>query len=94
MPNRLYVANLPEDVTASTLQELFEPYGFVMDVKVVASAGLGEPRTFALVTMATDESASVALRALNGASLHGALICVQEAPAEPPGTRSASGGGA
>jgi RNA recognition motif-containing protein len=91
MPNRLYVTNLPEDLAASTLEELFEPYGFVMDVKVVAGEGLGEPRRSAFVTMATDESANVALRALIGANLHGVLIQVQEARAEP-GTRPASGG--
>lgn len=84
MQNRLYVGNLARDVPVSTLQELFEPFGFVMDVKLV-SGGAKAPESLgsALVTMATDESAGAAMRALNGASLHGLTIQVLEAQARP-----------
>jgi RNA recognition motif-containing protein len=77
MQNRLYVGNLAGDVAASSLQELFESHGFVMDVKLVAGKEVGQRHGFAFVTMATDESAMAAMKALNGTSLHGSLITVQ-----------------
>jgi len=88
MENKLYVGNLAGDVGASTVQELFEPYGFVMDVKLTAGEAGRAPGS-ALVTMATDEAAEAAIRALNGTSLHGLGIRV-EAAAE----RHARSGGA
>jgi RNA recognition motif-containing protein len=88
MENRLYVGNLAGDVVASTVQELFEPYGFVMDVKLT-TGGDGQAPGSALVTMATDEAARAAIRALNGTILHGLVIQV-----EPARGRRGSGGAA
>ena len=76
MENRLYVGNLAGDVAASTVQELFEPYGFVMDVKLTTD-GAGRAPGFAVVTMATDEAAGAAIRGLNGTNLHGLVIRVE-----------------
>jgi RNA recognition motif-containing protein len=88
MQNRVYVGNLGENVAASTLQELFEPYGFVMDVKMVKGENSERIVGSALVTMATDESATAAITALNGAALNGASIKVEAsggpAPVEGP----------
>jgi len=86
MENRLYVGNLAGDVVASTVQELFEPYGFVMDVKLT-TRGAGEAPGSALVTMATDEAAGAAIRGLNGRTLNGLVIQV-----EPAEGRTGSGG--
>jgi len=90
MQNRLYVGNLTPDVAASTLQELFEPFGFVMDVKLEESSGAEAGPRSALVTMATDEAAGAARRALDGSRLHGVLIRVELAetgkPLGPPGS--------
>jgi RNA recognition motif-containing protein len=82
MQNRLYVGNLARDVAASTLQELFEPYGFVMDVKLAASDKAGVSLGHAWVTMATDEAAMAAARALDGTRLHGVAVKVEPAPVE------------
>ena len=76
MQNRLYIGNLAVDVATSTLQELFEPHGFVMDVKLVRADKTGAIPARAIVTMARDESARAAMSALNGASLHGLLITI------------------
>jgi RNA recognition motif-containing protein len=92
MQNRLYVGNLAGGVAASTLQEIFEPHGFVMDVQVVAGDKAGQGRGFAFVTMATDESARAAMRALNGTSLHGLMIKVEEARADGSERHAGSGG--
>ena len=79
MQNILYVGNLAGDVAASSLQELFESHGFVMDVKLIGGDEAGQRCGFAFVTMATDESAMAAVKALNRTSLHGAVITVEVA---------------
>jgi RNA recognition motif-containing protein len=91
MQNRLQVGNLAGDVAASTLQELFEPHGYVMDVKLMACDKTRSTCGFAVVMMAKDESARAAMKALNGASLHGLSITVEmardEASHSPTGSR-------
>jgi RNA recognition motif-containing protein len=81
--NRLYIGNLAADVAASTLQELFEPYGYVMDVKL-APPDKTRPCGCAFVIMANDESAMAAMKVLNGTALHGLSITVEVAPDEGP----------
>jgi RNA recognition motif-containing protein len=92
MQNRLYVGNLAGDVAASTLQELFEPHGYVMDVKLVVRDKPGGAGGFALVMMANDESARAAMNALNGSSLHGLSITVEMAQEESTPSRTPSRG--
>ena len=82
MKNRLYVGNVAEDVSAAALQELFEPYGFVMDVKLLTVGNAAEAVRVAFVILATDESAEAAVRALNGSFLHGVAIQVEVAREE------------
>jgi RNA recognition motif-containing protein len=82
MQNRLFVGNLVRGVSATTLQELFEPFGFVMDVKLVDGGNGNEALGFAFVIMATDEAARSAMAGLNGVSLHGAAIRVEVAQAD------------
>ena len=82
MVNRLYVGNLGSQVAISTLQELFEPYGFVMDVKLVAPGKTDHTLRHAWVTMATDESDLAAARALNGICFQGVVLRVEEAHTE------------
>jgi RNA recognition motif-containing protein len=85
MQNRLYVGNLAEDVAATSLQDLFGAHGFVMDVKLVRGSKTGRPNGYAMVTMATDESAKAAMSALHGTNLHGFIITVQVATDEGVG---------
>ena len=82
MKDRLYIANLAEDVSAAALQELFEPHGFVMDVKLLTVGKAAQAVHVAFVILATDESAEVAVRVLNGALLHGVAIRVEVAREE------------
>ncbi len=85
MKNRLYVGNLAKDVSAGALQELFEPHGFVMDVKVTTEGKAAEAVRVAFVILATDESAEAAVKALNGSFLHGVAIRVEVAREEGDG---------
>jgi len=79
MQNRLYVGNLAEDVAATTLHDLFGAHGFLMDVKLVRGGKTGRLAGYAMVTMATDQSAKSAMMALRGTNLHGVIIAVQVA---------------
>ena len=79
MQNRLHVRNLARDVSAGALQELFEPHGFVVDVKLVTAGKAAGTAAVAFVIMATDESAEAAINALNGSTLHGVVIRVETA---------------
>ena len=92
MQNRLYIGNLAGDVAASTLQDLFERHGFVMDVKLVPGDKTGRSLRSGYVTMATDEAARTAMGALNGASLHGLVIKVEEASPDAPDALNGAGG--
>jgi hypothetical protein len=91
MQNRLYIENLASDVAVTTLQELFGPHGFVMDVRLVSGSKAFQSHGFAFVTMATDESANAAMRALNGVQLHGLVVKVNvagETGAAPVGSQA------
>ena len=92
MENRLYIRNLAGQMTASTLQELFERHGFVVDVRLVRGRAPERPRAFGIVTMATGESARTAMGALNGTQLRGRVIRVEEACSSAAETARASGG--
>ena len=92
MQNRLYVGNLAWNVAVSSLQEIFESHGFVMDVKLIACAEARPRRGFACVTMATDESATAGVKALNGTSLHGTGLTVRVARRKEADGRERSGG--
>ena len=81
MQNRLYVGNLAMDVTAGSRQELFEPYGFVMDARLISSTEAGSRRA-TFVSMATDGWAPTAIIALDGADLEGVAIIVKVAHQE------------
>ena len=92
MQNTLYVGNLAWDVAASSLQELVEPHGFVMDIKLVTGNKAGQALGFAFFTMATDESAREVMKAPNGDRLHAVLIKVEAARAEGAGGHAGAGG--
>jgi hypothetical protein len=78
MQNRFYVGNLAEGVAATTLHDL-GTHGFLMDVKLVRGGKTGRLAGYAMLTMATDESAKSAMMALRGTNLHGVMIAVQVA---------------
>jgi RNA recognition motif-containing protein len=69
MAKRLYVGNLPYDVTADDLRELFSKVGTVEDVHLPTDRQTGRPRGFAFVEMATDEQAKAAIHRYDGYTL-------------------------
>ena len=91
MSTKLYVGNLPFQVTETDLQDLFSQYGAVSEVHVVLDRVTARPRGFAFVTMADAEGAKAAIEALDSKDFQGRALTVNEA--RPPEPRSFGGGG-
>jgi cold-inducible RNA-binding protein len=79
MGNRLYVGNLSFQSNADTLRTTFAPFGSVTDVHVVADRESGQSRGFAFVTMGTPAEAAKAMAEVNGATVDGRALRVNEA---------------
>jgi hypothetical protein len=65
MPSKLYVSNLSQAATLSSMRELFSTCGEVLEVEFAAERGPRGPSA-AYVTMATSTGAERALNALHG----------------------------
>ena len=87
----IYVGNLTFDATEDQVRGLFEAYGPVDKVSIVTDRDTGQPRGFAFVEMADDDSAGKAMEALNGTNLGGRNLTVNEA--RPKTDRPRGGGG-
>jgi len=95
MGTRLYVGNLPYDTDEDSIKAFFEGGGGrkVNQVKIVTDRDTGRPRGFAFVEMADDGQAQSAINELNGQSLGGRTIVVNEAREPQRGGRGGGGGG-
>ena len=91
MGTKLYVGNLSFNTTENELQELFSQAGTVQEVSLMQDKFTGKSRGFAFVTMGSEEDAQNAISKLNGQTVEGRALTVNEArPREP---RPPSGGG-
>jgi RNA recognition motif-containing protein len=94
MAKKLYVGNMNYDTTEEKLREVFGAHGEVTSVNIVTDRDTGRPRGFAFVEMATDEAATAAIAALNGQSVDGRQLRIDEArPRRSGGNRGGYGGG-
>ena len=91
MGKKLYVGNLSYDMTNSTLEALFAPYGTVQSAEVIMDRAAGRSKGFGFVEMGSDQEAQAAIAALNG-QVHGErALTVNEA--KPRENRSGGGVG-
>jgi RNA recognition motif-containing protein len=97
MASKLYVGNLSFQSTEEDLRELFEAHGTVESVAIITDRDTGRARGFGFVEMSTAEEAQAAIRALDGKSMDGRQIKVNEAQAKSRdgggGSRGGYGGG-
>jgi cold-inducible RNA-binding protein len=103
MGNKLYVGNLPYTVRDDDLQQAFSEFGSVNSAKVMMERDTGRSKGFGFVEMGSDAEAQAAINGMNGQSLGGRSVTVNEArpmEARPPrtggfggGDRSGGGGG-
>jgi len=85
------VGNLPYSATEQSLREAFSASGTVDSVSVITDRDTGQSKGFAFVEMATDQEAQAATQAMNGQTLDGRQIKVNEA--KPRESRGGGGGG-
>jgi RNA recognition motif-containing protein len=94
MGRKLYVGNLPNSATETSLREAFSASGTVETVKLITDRDTGQGKGFGFVEMSTDSEAQAATQAMNGASLDGRQIKVSEAkPKAAGGGRRDNAGG-
>ena len=101
MNTKLFVGNLPYSLTENDLEDLFSQHGPVAEVNLMLDRATGRPRGFAFVTMSSPEAAKAATEALNGYSVEGRNLTVNEARPRPArseggyegGGRGGGGGG-
>ena len=89
MGNRLYVGNLPFSANEEQIRELFSQNDReVTEVRLITDRDSGRPRGFGFVEFANSEHADQAIADLNGFSMDGRELTVNEAR-----ERSSGGGG-
>ena len=93
MGNKLYVGNLPYSVRDEDLQQAFGNFGAVNSAKVMMERDTGRSKGFGFVEMGSDAEAQAAIEGMNGQSLGGRSLVVNEArPMEPRPPRTGGGG--
>ncbi len=94
MPVRLFVGNLPYDVTEEELKQFFASAGRVGQVFIPVDRETGKRRGFAFVEFEDRAAAEVAVRLGNNQMLRGRPVSVNEArPKESGGGSRPSHGG-
>ena len=96
MGNKLYVGNLPYSVRDGDLEQAFGQFGSVTSAKVMMERDTGRSKGFGFVEMGSDAEAQAAINGMNGQSLGGRSVVVNEArPMEalPPRSGGFGGGG-
>ncbi|KAF9914792.1 hypothetical protein BX616_007545 [Lobosporangium transversale] len=72
-PTKVYVGNLPESASLTSLRVAFRPFGDIDDMNIV------EDKDYGFVTFKEPEAAQQALEKMNGAVLEGTVIRVNRA---------------
>jgi RNA recognition motif-containing protein len=79
MGRKLFVGGLSWGTRDQGLRTAFEKFGQVEEAKVIMERETGRSRGFGFVTFANQEDATRAMAAMNGATLDGRTIRVNEA---------------
>ena len=76
---RIFVGNLAFTTTEEELVQLFHPYGIVERVQIVTDRETGRSRGFGFIEMPDTTEAQTAIDGLQGATLGGRTLTVNEA---------------
>jgi hypothetical protein len=94
MGKKLYVGNLAYSVRDNDLEQAFGEFGSIVSAKVMMERDTGRSKGFGFVEMGSDAEALAAVEAMNGHSLQGRALTVNEArPMEARPPRTGGGGG-
>ncbi len=91
MSIKLYVGNLSYEMTEEQLNTLFSEAGEVTSAKIITDRQTGQARGFGFVEMETKMEGQKAISMLNGRSVDGRPLAVNEAKPQQKG--SFGGGG-
>jgi RNA recognition motif-containing protein len=96
----IFVGNLNFSATEEGVRSLFERYGAVNSARIMTDRDTGRSRGFAFVEMENEAEADQAIQALNGYTMDGRALNVNEARPKPErgfgagaGNRGFGGGG-
>lgn len=85
---KVYVGNLPFSIGRDDLEKLFESYGEMEEVVVIADKFSGRSKGFGFVTFKNDEDANKAISEMNEKEVEGRALKVNEAkPFDPDAPR-------
>ena len=89
----IFVGNLSFNSTEESIRSMFERFGVVNSARIMTDRDTGRSRGFAFVEMENEGEADQAITALNGSTLDGRSINVNEARPKPERGFGAGGGG-
>lgn len=97
MSKKLYAGNLGYNISKTDLEQMFAAHGAVTSAQVIMDRDTGSSKGFGFIEMGSDEEARGAIAALNGKSVDGRALIVNEAkpqePRKPGGGFGGRGGG-
>jgi len=77
----IYVGNLSYGTTEDELRELFSPYGTVTSASIIKDKFSGQSKGFGFVEMSTQAEGEEAIKHLDGSSVNGRALKVNQARA-------------
>jgi RNA recognition motif-containing protein len=86
---KIYVGNLPYEVTEAELREEFGTFGEVASINIIKDKYTGRPRGFGFVEMAIVSEGRAAIAGLNGKALKDQTLIVNAA--RPPSDNRGGG---
>jgi len=89
----IYVGNLAREAVESDLRDAFQAFGEVSSAAIIKDKFTGDSRGFGFVEMPNKAEAEKAISSLNGKSIKGRSITVNEARPRTDSSRGGSGGG-
>lgn len=93
MAKRIYVGGLPYSTTDQDLETMFARSGQVNSATVISDRYSGQSKGFGFVEMENESEANAAINSLNGTTMGGRSITVNEAKAREDRPRSGGGYG-
>ena len=91
MAKRIYVGGLPYSTTDQDLEKMFADSGTVNSATVISDRYTGQSKGFGFVEMDDEAAANAAIKKLDGTTLDGRTLTVNEA--KPREDRGGGGGG-
>lgn len=79
MVNKLFVAGLSYDTTSDTLSKHFSEIGTVVSAQVIIDKYTNQSKGFGFVEMSSVDEAKLAIDKMNGTTLDGRTLVVNEA---------------